>query len=311
MLKFKSPVWSAVLGAAFMVGLSTGAQAQSLSPAVSTASQITPPPVQKPVPTAATQKGAAVKGKKFKDLSPAERAQVVAALQKMLHNMYVLSKQFATPSVASPNAMGGAGTSLFASMSAVTNWDGTPNPDASANVGVSFGDPRRYVGAVVNIANGDMGFNGNSFGQTGGFGFRINRYLADWTSVAVGANNIVGWGASASSSKSYYATVTQNIPLRILPITLNVGAGTGSFDYFGPTTSDNIIRPFAGIGILLYKGLSLSADWATLQYNLGLTYAFVWHIPFFFSAGWMNIGERGGQTSHGQFTGGIAYPFAA
>lgn len=252
-------------------------------------------------------------GNHLAKFSPEEKRKVIESLTAIAHRMDVLSHEFPTPSVGAPNANGGAGVVGFASLGYVNHWDGTTNPDGNAGVGMSFGDPRNAIGALVSMNIDSLGLQSDPFAGNGGFGFRLNRYVADYTAVALGANNIVGWGSFAPMSKSYYAVVTQGVPLKKFPITLNAGLGTGSFNSVADASSgtDHNIQPFAGIGVLLYKGLSLSGDWAMQQYNVGMTYGFKLGIPFFVSVAEMNVFNEHGNTSHLQLSGGAAYVFSA
>lgn len=248
------------------------------------------------------------KKKTFSELTYPEKVDVLTKLSKMVHRLSVLSRELPTPSVATPNAYGNRGTTLFASTNYANHWSGTDTSDGNMSLGLAFGDPRKYVGAVVSWNNDTLGFRNESFAQNGAFGVRLNRYVADFTAVAAGASTVQGWGAFASDAKSYYFDVTQGVPLRHFPLSFNAGIGSGTF-YSASNSANGIdsqFKPFLGMGVLLYKGLSLSTDWIADQYNLGLSYAFHLWIPMFASASYMNMSGKGGS-SYWMLGYGVAY----
>ncbi|MDP1574838.1 MAG: hypothetical protein Q8L78_07915 [Coxiellaceae bacterium] len=214
------------------------------------------------------------------------------------------------PSIAAPNAFGGSHTTVFASLGYDSHWNGGTTSDGGAGLGISFGNPHKYVGALVSVNNDTMGLRNESFGQSGGFGLRLNRYLARQTAVALGATNLPGWGAFADASQNYYFAVTQGIRTK-LPITLNAGFGTGEFSGQGVQTNitkDDNIGAFAGVGVTVCRNLSLITDWANEELNVGASYGFlVVKLPIFLSAGVMNVTEAHGADYHWQLSAAVSY----
>ncbi|OGT47329.1 MAG: hypothetical protein A3E82_07595 [Gammaproteobacteria bacterium RIFCSPHIGHO2_12_FULL_38_11] len=209
-------------------------------------------------------------------------------------------------SLSSPNAFGG-GQAFFASVGFVNHVNGTSLPDGFMGLGFSFGDPHKLLGVVVSASNDNIGWRQDAFLQNGGFGFRINRYLAKNTAVAFGLGTLAGWGVMSNISKSYYLALTQGIPLRF-PITLNAGVQTASS---AAGNLDSQYQGFGGIGVSVYKNVSLIADYATEQFNVGGNYSFIFlkKLPMFLTIACANVTGQFNSSPHLLVSFGFAQSF--
>ena len=220
--------------------------------------------------------------------------------------------------LASPNAMGGLGASVFLGLSVVTNWSGslnTPSGEVDGNMsgGFGFGNAKKYVGVTVGAVNDSLGFR-SRFLKNGGFSLRVNRYITDNLAVAVGMNNVVGWGAFRSIANSYYGVVTGEYDKIFRPLTLSVGAGTGSFDSAADTQAgnDGNVYPFTSLGVGIIQNFSGIVDWTAKKLNLGfaLTPPISKSYPMALTFGFMNVtkGPAGSKSSF-SVSGVISHTF--
>lgn len=216
-----------------------------------------------------------------------------------------------TGSIAAPNAFGSAGTIVFANASYVNHWPTSTANDGFGGVGISAGDPHKYLGVLVSANLGSLGFNNSSFGSNGGVSLRLNRYLNPTTAVAIGTGNLFGWGAYNGISESYYASITKSFFL-LIPVTANIGIGSGSFNNaITPSNSDSAWYPYASMGFGIFKDFSLLADWTSRQVNLGGAYTITYFkkVPIFVGAYAMNVNGTQNSQTYFQGTVGAAYRF--
>lgn len=212
-------------------------------------------------------------------------------------------------SITSPNAFGGAGTSVFAGLAYENHWDGTSLSDGQGFVGAAFGNPYKYVGVNFSVLIDALGLRRDPFARNGAISLRLNRYLAKNTAVAAGMGNVVGWGVLHGTSKNFYLDVTQNIPLSF-PVTLNFGAGTGNFYSVasGSAGRDDQIGVFGSVAVTVYKGLSLITDYTVHNLNVGATYGRSFKkLSFFITGAGINVAEYKGFKPHLQLIGGVSY----
>jgi len=214
-------------------------------------------------------------------------------------------------SFTSPNALG-SGYSVFINANRVTMWTGSATTSGGMDVGANFGDAHRYVSGTVYANLSTLNFN-NSFLSDGAAAFRINRYFDQNTALAIGMGNAYAWGNFKHTSNNYYAALTHVFPIA-MPVTLNGGFGTGSFN--GPQDfqngTDGNIRPFLSVGFAPLRDLSLIADYTAKEVSLDAVYSFnVLMIPFFANIGVANVASTNGGAADFQCGLGAAYLFAA
>lgn len=204
-------------------------------------------------------------------------------------------------SVGTPNALGD-GNAIFSFIGYVNNFTSSGNSSTgSTGVGASFGNSHKYVGVTLS-ANSSSNL---------GFGLRVNHYFAEHTAAAIGAGNIGNFGPT--QSKNFYFAATQELPFfQRFPISINAGFGTGSFYSItdAQLAKDNNIGGFGGIGITIYPNLSLIADYAARQYNIGTNYNFTLlkKLPMFFSLACTNINTYGSLPAVLQASLGFSVP---
>ena len=213
-------------------------------------------------------------------------ASEVDSSLSFLRDVATNSSKLLTPSVfgiPSATTMGwkngfvaGAGATTPRSYSGASSTD----LDASAAVGFGIGDPYdnlgldTYVGIIsVNPKSSTGGWGG--FGEDGDVSFKLGKTFFsdsyDTISFAIGANNMVSWGAATNYSVNYYGVATLgsalNIGTHIFPVSVSLGAGTKQ-------DSNRSAGVFAGLGIGLNPVVDISAGYNATRWVSGLNFSF-------------------------------------
>ncbi|WP_390626097.1 MULTISPECIES: hypothetical protein [Calothrix] len=157
--------------------------------------------------------------------------------------------------------------------------------DGSLSAGFGLGDAVKSVGLEVafNIysVGGQKELFGD-FGDSGGIGFKLHKFFADGTAVAVGWSNPITWGQGNKSKDTIYGVVTRafylqpDSPTNKLPLTVSVGVGSGAFRSVGALRSrsgDNPPNFFGSVGLRVIPEASLVASWTGSALNLGASFA--------------------------------------
>lgn len=153
--------------------------------------------------------------------------------------------------------------------------------DGSLSVGFGLGNAAKSVGLEVNVNITSVG-GGDSFdfGDSGGVGFKLHRYLGDGTAVAIGWSNPIKWGDVTKAKDTIYGVVTKSFllqpdkPNNKLPLTVSVGLGSGAFRSKGALAADeNAVNLFAGLGLRVIPEVSLVSSWTGNRLNMGASFA--------------------------------------
>jgi hypothetical protein len=153
--------------------------------------------------------------------------------------------------------------------------------DGSLSMGFGVGNPFNSVGLEVNInitsVGGGPGFD---FGDSGGVGFKLHRYLGDNAAVAIGWSNPIKWGDVNLAEDTIYGVYTRSFPLQPnnldndLDLTVSLGLGTGAFRSKGAIQAEeNSLNFFAGLGLRVLPQLSLISSWTGNILNIGTSLA--------------------------------------
>ena len=152
--------------------------------------------------------------------------------------------------------------------------------DGSMSVGFGLGNPVDSVGLEVNIditsVGGGPGFD---FGDSGGVGFKLHRYLGDGSAVAVGWSNPIKWGDVTQAKDTIYGVFTKSFLLQPdnpndLRLTVSLGLGTGEFSSKGALEADeNTVNFFGGLGLRVIPQASLVSSWTGNILNIGGSFA--------------------------------------
>ena len=189
--------------------------------------------------------------------------------------------------------------------------------DGSLSLGFGLGNPFNSVGVEVNIditsVGGGPGFD---FGDSGGVGFKLHRYLGNNAAVAVGWSNPIKWGDVNLAEDTFYGVFTRSFflqpgnPQHNLPLTVSLGLGTGAFRSKGAIEADeNSINFFAGLGVRLFPQVSLVSSWTGSILNIGASFAPFKNTPIVINAIIADVTENLDTGSGLAVTAGYSFEF--
>lgn len=151
--------------------------------------------------------------------------------------------------------------------------------DASAAIGLGFGDPYNAIGIDLTLGlvstTPPWSRRGNNsvLGEDGNISLRLHRNIGSvfpgsTTSVAIGAGNLVSWGDARNVPTNYFlaSSTIANLAIadRVFPTNLTLGYGTAI---------RNLERDpglFAGIGVGVNSWLSVGASWVGDEWIAGI-----------------------------------------
>ena len=208
-----------------------------------------------------------------------------------------------------PNAYGADWGDFYLGTAGTTE-DTDDGLDASASLGMGFGNAVDNVGVELNV--GIISIDG--FADDGSVGFKIHKLFpkANNLGVAVGWTNPITWGAAEEDEDTIYGVVTQRFDLRpnkqnAMPLTTSLGVGTGAFRSVGAIEAgDNAPNIFGSVGVRVIPQVSLVSSWNGSGLGLAASAA-PFNFPVVLTAG---VSDLTDNTEEGtQFVGGLGYSF--
>ncbi|BAY66505.1 hypothetical protein NIES22_66440 [Calothrix brevissima NIES-22] len=193
--------------------------------------------------------------------------------------------------------------------------------DGSLSVGFGLGDAVKSVGLEVDINIYSIGGQKEllgDFGESGGVGFKLHKFFADGTAVAVAWSNPVTWGEGNRAKDTIYGVVTRafylqpNSPNNKLPLTVSLGVGTGSFRSLGAQrdrSADNPPNFFGSLGLRVIPEASLVASWTGSALNLGASFAPFQNIPVVINAIFTDVTDNSVSGNGFSLSTGYSFKF--
>ncbi|MEH2423350.1 MAG: hypothetical protein V7K48_21300 [Nostoc sp.] len=172
--------------------------------------------------------------------------------------------------------------------------------DGSLSLGFGLGNAAKSVGLEVNVNITSVG-GGDSFdfGDSGGVGFKLHKYLGDGTAVAIGWSNPIKWGDVRKAKDTIYGVVTKSFLLQPdnqnnkLPLTVSVGLGSGAFRSKGALEADeNTVNLFASLGLRVIPEVSLVSSWTGNRLNIGASFAPLKKTPIVINTIFTNVTDN-------------------
>lgn len=197
-------------------------------------------------------------------------------------------QSFASPTLETPVGFGGrwgdVGVGVFGQ-----TFDS--NEDASAGVAIGFGDPDAYFGAELGVGFSSL-TNDNSedsFGESGGFSFKLHRNLPGYSAVSVGVNGFGVWGGAEDfNDPSYYAAYSKMVPVGQFASILTIGAGTEAFNDPG----EDGANVFGSAALYLTPQVALIGEYTGRFANVAVSVAPYSWLPMTVTVGAVNVTER-------------------
>ncbi len=191
--------------------------------------------------------------------------------------------------VSVPTGFAGDGLSAYIGISFVDRVRYSDVSDGALTLGLSGGDPDKYVGFSLAATAYDT--YGSTFGKSIGFHAGISRMLTGSISLSLGANNIVlSSEAEAFQILSAYLVATKVLKLRdkrwFSWASLTLGVGNGSYN--SENTTNQIVlnelstpgadeknwenyRVFGGLSLAVLPRLNFIANWTGQDLDAGLS----------------------------------------
>jgi hypothetical protein len=193
--------------------------------------------------------------------------------------------------------------------------------DGSLAAGFGVGDAVKSVGLEIafNIysVGGQKELLGD-FGESGGIGFKLHKYFADGTAVAVGWSNPITWGQGNKARDTIYGVVTKafylqpDSPGNKLPLTVSVGFGSGAFRSLGAQrtrSGDNPPNLFGSLGLRVIPEASLVASWTGSALNLGASFAPFQNTPVVINTIFTDVTGSSTNTTGFSLSAGYSFQF--
>lgn len=186
--------------------------------------------------------------------------------------------------------------------------------DGSAVAGFGLWNARDYVGIEVSIFSFSTVDEG--FGQNGAFGIRIHRAIPGNWAVALGGENLAGWG-SLDAPRTYYGVVSKVWRLRqregdpFGSLSTNLGLGDGrfspQFDSLTSTSELGSIGVFGSVGLRVHEKVTAIADWGGQDLSLGVSILPLRWVPLVITPAYADVLHR--NNHRGAFVLGVAAGF--
>jgi hypothetical protein len=197
-------------------------------------------------------------------------------------------QSFASPSLETPVGFGGSWGSVGVGAFGQTLAD---DFDASAGIAFGLGDPDRYVGAELGIGFSSLTSDNSedTFGESGGFAFKLHRNLPGYSAVSEGVNGFgVLGGAEDANDPSYYVAYSKMIPVGRFAGIVTLGAGTEIFNDPGEDGA-NI---FGSGALYLTPQIALIGEYTGRFANAAVSVAPYSWLPMTVTVGAVNVTER-------------------
>ena len=176
--------------------------------------------------------------------------------------------------------------------------------DGGAVAGIGLGDARRLVGLEVAVSQ---------YGTfrsccRGGLSLKAHRLLPGATGIAVGWENVTGWGDLPGGAEnahftdggsSVYGAVSRVFfldrhgPSAYRTVTATVGAGNGRFRRESDILDEReAVNPFASLAVRFIEPASVAASWTGQDLNAGISVVPHPRIPIGFIVGAADLTTR-------------------
>ena len=186
--------------------------------------------------------------------------------------------------------------------------------DGSAVAGFGLWNARDYIGIEVSVFSFSTVDEG--FGQNGALGIKLHRVLPGNLALAIGGENLAGWG-SLDAPKSYYAVASKVWRLRqregdpFGSLTTNLGVGDGrfspQFDSLTSTSQRGSVGVFGSAGLRVHEKVTLIGDWGGQDLSLGVSILPLRWVPLVITPAYADVLHR--DNHHAAFVLGVALGF--
>lgn len=227
-------------------------------------------------------------------------------------------------SQSSPVGFGADWGTLFASVGGSQNPEtsrnnGADEVDGSISFGAGLGDADGIAALEVTVNIISLTDNGadSDFGEDGDVGLKLHKRITGSTSLAIGAENVTGWGAADHDQpgKQHSAYVAATHVSALAPYnaenpwayTLTVGVGSGRFLDQKDNADDDSVNVFGSASLAFLRNAAAIADWNGSSLGLSVSVVPFPDMPLTFTAGVIDVTDRLDEGV--RYTGGVGYTY--
>ena len=178
--------------------------------------------------------------------------------------------------ISNPSGFGADNFTGFANFSYQSRTRFGNEDDATAGIGIGFGDAQENVGLQLSYAFASFG-GSRDFGS-GGFNAKLHRQLPNRWGIALGWEGFLNLGGDNDFEDTVYGSVSKVIETRedvtepFSRIALSAGVGNGRFRTEEDFNEDNdTISPFGSVAFLLAPPVTSIVEWTGQDLAAGLS----------------------------------------
>ncbi len=205
--------------------------------------------------------------------------------------------------IMTPTAWGAAFGSAFLGTGAARRTPYLPAADGIVGIGYGMGDPVLSVGLQIGTTISDL----SEFDNVS-FSFKLHRYLARGTTIALGGESLFSNNAlSDDAGDTYYLVVSHVVQTLgssrpgIGRVHVSAGVGTGRFARksdrdFSEGKGRNGTIAFGNVAVEVARGMNVILEWSGTNLLTGLSKAFeTQRVPILFSVGFADLTTYSGD----------------
>jgi hypothetical protein len=182
--------------------------------------------------------------------------------------------------------------------------------DGALGFGFGLGDARKTVGLDVNTTINDItGF------ERGTVNLKLHRRLPDQWAIAVGAQNVITWGAN-DGGFSPYGVVTKGIQTNkdsrapFSQVYISAGVGTGRYRSEDDVLNDrNTVGAFGSVAVRVVEQVNFITEWSGQDLSLGFSVLPFRKVPIVFTPFVTDVTGTAGDGPRFAFSVGFGYSF--
>jgi hypothetical protein len=187
--------------------------------------------------------------------------------------------------------------------------------DGSVSAGFGIGNSRDFISLETVITS--LSTFRSGFGNRTAFSFQASRMLGNTAAVAVGIENaFIAGGGQTDGTDSWYAVASKVFMMEgtssgfFKAVTLSAGAGNGRFRFIDDVANNNkTVNVFGNASLLVHEQVSIIADYTGQDLNLGLSIVPFKSFPLIFTPALADVTQTASQSARFVMGVGIGMHF--
>lgn len=196
-------------------------------------------------------------------------------------------------SLGAPSGYAAGWGTAFVGVGGLTRAPVSDKVAGSSLIGIGFGDAAKWLSLEVDTAITSVNVADGGFGKDGNISLKVSHIFKNNMGVAIGSNNVTGWGNTKTQSTSSYLAATKSFALKpqashAWPLTISAGVGNGT--YSGRTGDpENKYGIFAAAALVVTPQMSVIVDATGKVLTLGGSLVPFKQLPLVLTAGWYDV----------------------